>query len=694
MSLGAGEVFAGFTIVRMLGSGGMGEVYLADHPRLPRQDALKILRAQTSGDEEYRARFNREAELASGLWHPHIVGVHDRGEAEGRLWIAMDYVDGSDAARLLREKYPKGLSEADAYAIVSAVADALDYAHQRGLLHRDVKPANILISNSESGRRILLADFGIVRQISDPGQLTGTNFTVGTVAYAAPEQLMGTELDGRADQYALAATAFHLLCGSPPFEDSNPVAVISQHLKAAAPVISDRRPDLARLDPVFAKALSKEPGARFDKCRGFADALRGAMGASPGGFQETQLRVSGSTPQAVAATEYRQSTVGEPLKKQDPQRRRLVVAGVVIAVVLAAAGVGGYLVQRNRNAVAEAGAAGQSAPLAVLDGMYRIDIVNTEVKINGSAPSNQAPDSTPPTAFWSFRSECLPTGCAATGTRLDNANPNVAVAQAAPAELRFTQGRWQRLPSPHRQPQPQCPPADAQFDGANTQITTWSLTPQTDGTLRGESTVTMVTSECGLQGGVMQAPIVAARIGDAPAGVLVASPATVPPAAPAPRVPGPTLDGTFRLDFEPNSTMNGSKVPTPLPVMSVWKAFRSVCTAAGCAASSATLDLTNHREAINANVAHFLDDKWQLEPLKSQVPCNQSMQRGPSVSITESSEWTPRPDGTFTGELIKSSPGASCLSGSMELRVPFVATRIGDVPVGVVLADPELFLPV
>lgn len=692
MSLGAGEVFAGFTIVRMLGSGGMGEVYLADHPRLPRRDALKILRAQTSADDEYRARFNREAELASGLWHPHIVGVHDRGEADGRLWIAMDYVDGSDAARLLRERYPKGFPEADAYAIVSAVADALDYAHQRGLLHRDVKPANILISNSESGRRILLADFGIVRQISDPGQLTGTNFTVGTVAYAAPEQLLGTELDGRADQYALAATAFHLLCGNPPFEDSNPVAVISQHLKSVAPALSERRPDLARLDPVFAKALAKEPGARFDRCRDFADALRAAMGEWPGSPQETRLHLSGSASQAPAAAQYGQPAVHEPSKKQDPRRRRVMAVAVVAAVVLAAFGVGGYLLQRNRNAVSAAAVTPQP-PVAVLDGMYRIDIANTEMKINGSAPANQAPDSTPPTAFWSFRSECVATGCAATGTRLDNANPNVALSQAASAELRFTQGRWQRLPSPHRQPQPQCPPADTQFDGANTQITMWSLTPQTDGTLRGESTVTMVTSECGLQGTVMQVPIVAARIGDAPAGVLVASPATVPPAAPAPHVPGPTLDGTFRMDFEPNSTLNGSKVPTQLPAMSAWKAFHSVCTATGCAASAAMLDLTNHREAINANVAHFMDDRWQLEPLKTELPCNPSQQRGPSVTVTESSEWTPQPDGTFTGELIKSAPGASCLPGNMELRVPFVATRIGDVPVGVVLADPELFVP-
>ncbi|MUM15321.1 serine/threonine protein kinase [Mycobacterium sp. CBMA271] len=388
MSLAVGEVFAGFTIVRMLGSGGMGEVYLADHPRLPRQDALKILRAQTSEDDEYRTRFNREAELAAGLWHPHIVGVHDRGEHDGRLWIAMDYVDGSDAAHLLRDKYPNGLPEADACAIVSAIADALDYAHERGLLHRDVKPANILISTSATGsQRILLADFGIVREIAEPGNLTGTNFTVGTVAYAAPEQLMAAELDGRADQYALAATAFHLLAGKPPFEDSNPVAVISQHLKSTAPAISDRRPDLVRLDPVFAKALAKEPGARFGRCRDFADELKQALGEGSGGLQATQLRVSGSAPAVVAATQHRQQTIAAV--GSIPKRRRIAVAAVVAAVMLAAAGIGGYLVQNNRTRADATVAA--ASPAAVLDGTYRLDVGMAQQTLNG-APLTEAPD--------------------------------------------------------------------------------------------------------------------------------------------------------------------------------------------------------------------------------------------------------------------------------------------------------------
>jgi serine/threonine-protein kinase len=141
MSLTEGQVFAGFTVVRPLGSGGMGEVYLVRHRRLPRMDALKVLPESVSADEEFRARFNRKADLAATLWHPHIVGVHDRGEFEGRLWISMDFVEGNGAARLSRERYPHGMPTDNVAEIVSAVAEALDYAHERGLLHRGVKPA-------------------------------------------------------------------------------------------------------------------------------------------------------------------------------------------------------------------------------------------------------------------------------------------------------------------------------------------------------------------------------------------------------------------------------------------------------------------------------------------------------------------------------------------------------------------------
>lgn len=146
----------------------------------------------------------------------------------------MDFVDGTDSGQLLKDRYPNGMPGPEVTEIITAVAEALDYAHQHKLLHRDVKPANILLAQPDSeNRRILLADFGIAGLVDDPSGLTATNMTVGTVSYAAPEQLMGSELDGRADQYALAATAFHLLTGAPPFQHANPAVVISQHLSAS-----------------------------------------------------------------------------------------------------------------------------------------------------------------------------------------------------------------------------------------------------------------------------------------------------------------------------------------------------------------------------------------------------------------------------------------------------------------------------
>lgn len=278
MALRSGDTFAGYRIVRLLGSGGMGEVYLAQHPRLPRRDALKILPSGISTDQEFRRRFEREADLASKLWHPNIVGVHDRGEFNGQLWIAMDYVDGFDTARLLAQSYPSGMPVNEVVGIVTAVASALDYAHDRGLVHRDVKPANIMLTNSGSTeRRVLLTDFGIARNIDDISGLTATNMTVGTVAYSAPGQLMGKAIDGRADQYALAATAYHLLTGTYLFPHSNPAVVISHHLTAQPPALAGTHPGLSKLDPVLAVALAKDPGDRFPSCSDFARALTEQM---------------------------------------------------------------------------------------------------------------------------------------------------------------------------------------------------------------------------------------------------------------------------------------------------------------------------------------------------------------------------------------------------------------------------------
>jgi serine/threonine-protein kinase len=335
MPLPDGAVFAGYRIIRLLGSGGMGEVYLAEHPRLPRHDALKVLPESMSTDSDFRERFHREADIAARLFHPHIVGVHDRGEFDGRLWISMDYVEGTDAAQLMRERYPAGMPAGEVLAIVTAMAAALDYAHQRGLLHRDVKPSNILLTrpDDDGERRVLLADFGIARKLGDISGLTATNLTVGTVAYAAPEQLMGAHLDGRADQYALAATAFHLFTGAPPYESSTPVAVISQHLNAPVPKLSDRRADLASLDEAMSTALSKNPAERFARCRQFAKALSQSASDPRSSGDETRAGVRTPAPDAASPKTSPASALASTLSRS--RSARMIAA--VVAVLLTGA---------------------------------------------------------------------------------------------------------------------------------------------------------------------------------------------------------------------------------------------------------------------------------------------------------------------------------------------------------------------
>jgi len=340
VSVTVGTTIAGYTILEMLGSGGMAEVYLAQHPRLPRRDALKVMSEALTADDSFRERFHREADLAATLWHPHIVGVHDRGEFEGHLWISMDYVEGTDAGQLMKDRYPAGMPVKDACAIVTAVAEALDYAHKRGLLHRDVKPANILLTEPEDGkRRILLADFGIARPMGDISGLTATNFTVGTLAYAAPEQLMGAEIDGRADQYALAATAYHLLTGSQLYPHSNPAVVISRHLNAPVPALADTRPELGRLDPVLAAALAKDPADRFTRCvdfaRAFAEQAEAARQAPAAPTAPARLAPK-QTPRDITRSRPKQGVV-EPQQLGRPRRRWVIRAAAVVALLLVGA---------------------------------------------------------------------------------------------------------------------------------------------------------------------------------------------------------------------------------------------------------------------------------------------------------------------------------------------------------------------
>ncbi len=273
-------MFAGYVIERELGRGGMGSVYLAKHPRLPRLTALKLLNQEMFTDNEIRARFIREADLVAQLDHPNIVTVYDRGTEGEQLWISMQYIDGVNASAVEAGELPP----LRAVQVIAETAKALDYAHGRGVLHRDVKPANILLARSSnrsggpSGERVYLTDFGIARLRDDTGHLTQTGTVTATLAYASPEQLTGTTLDGRADQYSLACTLFQLLTGAVPFEGTSPAAVIRGHLQQPPPSASSQRPELPRaLDGVLGRALAKRPQDRFRSCAEFAAAAERAL---------------------------------------------------------------------------------------------------------------------------------------------------------------------------------------------------------------------------------------------------------------------------------------------------------------------------------------------------------------------------------------------------------------------------------
>jgi serine/threonine-protein kinase len=331
MPLRIGETFAEYRVLRLLGSGGMGDVYLAQHPRLPRHDALKVLRTDVSSDTSFQERFIREADLAAGLRHPHIVGIHDRGEQDGQLWIAMDYIDGTDAAQLIQQRYPAGMPAELAISIITAVASALDHAQRKGLLHRDVKPANIIVADlATDEQQVFLADFGIARPIDDISGITTTNMTVGTIAYAAPEQLLGEEMDGRADQYALAATAYHLLTGLQLFPHTNPAVVISRHLNINPPTLGDRRPDCAGLDDVLQIALAKNPADRFPSCSAFAQALLDES-PEPGAASARATTQAAPQPRKSATTSAPRPHSAPPA---DRSRHARMVLGSVAAIVL------------------------------------------------------------------------------------------------------------------------------------------------------------------------------------------------------------------------------------------------------------------------------------------------------------------------------------------------------------------------
>ena len=326
--VGTGTMLAGFRIDSVIGEGAMGTVYLAEDTLRGGRVALKVLTRDLAEDDRFRKRFLREAKLAASLDHLHVVPVVDAGEDDGVLYLAMGLVEGSDLRELLRREGRLDLERA--IGLVGQAAEALDAAHLAGLVHRDVKPANILVRDESGGEHAYVCDFGLARHLSSASSLTSDSDLVGTIDYVSPEQIQGGEIDGRADVYSLGCVLFECLTGTRPFDRESELSVVFAHLNEPPPRFSDQRPDLPEaFDDVFRTALAKSPEARYATCEELADAARAALH-------------------------------GKPLARRRPRRRRLVLAGAAAAVAATAA-IGGLLAMRDSDAtptISETGIAG------------------------------------------------------------------------------------------------------------------------------------------------------------------------------------------------------------------------------------------------------------------------------------------------------------------------------------------------
>jgi serine/threonine-protein kinase len=270
-----GSIVAGFRVLSLIGEGAMGSVYLAEDEHGGRV-ALKLLSPELGRDDRFRQRFLRETEVARELEHRNIVTTVASGEDDGSLYLAMAYIQGSDLRELLRRE--TRIEPNRAVRLVEQVGSALDSAHAAGLVHRDVKPGNILVAEEADGEHAYVCDFGLARHVSSVSSLTGERGFVGTIDYVPPEQIEGGKIDGRADVYSLGCVLFECLTGERPFERDSELSVVFAHLNEPPPSVSELRPDLPlELDSVFETALAKSPNDRYSTCGELAAAARAAL---------------------------------------------------------------------------------------------------------------------------------------------------------------------------------------------------------------------------------------------------------------------------------------------------------------------------------------------------------------------------------------------------------------------------------
>jgi serine/threonine-protein kinase len=325
-----GTAFAGYRIEGLLGRGGMGVVYRAEHPRLGATIALKVMEPELALDEAFRERFVREARAAAGIKHPNIIPIYDAGEWHGDLYIAMRYIEGDDLRSLLRKN--GALSTRETYEIGAQIAGALDAAHRSGLVHRDVKPGNILVEpgpDPGSAPSAYLADLGLTKSVDSHSGVTASGELLGTIDYVAPEQISGQRADGRADLYSLACVLFECLTGTVPYVRENQAAVLWAHLHDDVPRASSVNPALsASVDEVLARGMAKSPEDRFATGRELVAALQ--------------------APLESAATISRDGAVTRPLAISPPatdgrKRRGALVLAAAAGAALGIAGAAGVV---------------------------------------------------------------------------------------------------------------------------------------------------------------------------------------------------------------------------------------------------------------------------------------------------------------------------------------------------------------
>ena len=419
-SLSSGSEIAGFRVVREIGRGGMGLVYLAEQPSLGRFVALKVIAPALAGDPEFRARFEREAHHAASIEHSNVIPIFEAGTDAGHLFLAMRYVDGRDLGAILKDG--GALAPETASELVAQVAAALDAAHAKGLVHRDVKPANVLLVGGEPAGHAFLTDFGLTKEHASESGLTQTGAFVGTVDYIAPEQVSGGRVDARADVYALACVLFEALSGRLPYTGTTPQKMWA-HTHEPAPSLAELAPAAAILDPVIARGMAKDPDERYpsagDLARAATAASRGdpitapersvATGSAALGIPGTAT-APGQTKPAAEPTAKRPATdsgndqsLTDPLaagsegaSERSPGGNRGFAIAAIIAALAAGIAAAGLLVSQLRDEGTTPSAPEQQGDRSATreTGSEKVETVTTTT-VEGAAPDGGTIETTP-----------------------------------------------------------------------------------------------------------------------------------------------------------------------------------------------------------------------------------------------------------------------------------------------------------